>query len=93
MKFPDLILPLFPILFFFLLSASPAAEAAYLYQACGSTGNYTANSTYKSNLKNLLTDLTKSATNSTTNFGFSKSSVGSTPNLRKTKVMTADVEV
>ncbi|KAF3320604.1 cysteine-rich receptor-like protein kinase 10 [Carex littledalei] len=82
MKFPDFILPLFPILLFFLLFASPAAEAAdVVYQSCGTTGNYTANSTYEANLRTLFTDLTKNATNSTTNFGFSKSSVGSTPNL------------
>ncbi|XP_078152661.1 cysteine-rich receptor-like protein kinase 6 isoform X2 [Carex rostrata] len=84
MKLPHLVLPLVPILFFFffLLFASPAAEAAdALYQNCGKTGNYTTNSTYESNLQTLFTDLTKSSTNSTTNFGFAKSSVGSTPNL------------
>ncbi|XP_078171376.1 uncharacterized protein LOC144565483 [Carex rostrata] len=81
MKLPHLIIPLF-FFFLFLLFASPAAEAAdVLYQYCGTTGNYTSNSTYQSNLQTLLTDLTKSSTNSTTNFGFAKTSVGSTPNL------------
>ncbi|XP_078149257.1 cysteine-rich receptor-like protein kinase 6 [Carex rostrata] len=81
MKFPDFILPLFPILFF-LFFASPAAEGAnVVYQSCGTTGNYTANSTYEANLRTLFTDLRKNATNSSTNFGFAKSSVGSTPDL------------
>ncbi|KAF3320599.1 putative receptor-like protein kinase [Carex littledalei] len=82
MKLPDLILPLVPILFFFVLFASPVADAADdLNQYCGTTGSYMTNSTYESNLKTLLTDLTKSSTNSTKNFGFAKSSVGSTPDL------------
>ncbi|XP_078167857.1 cysteine-rich receptor-like protein kinase 6 isoform X3 [Carex rostrata] len=86
MKLPHLILPLVPILFFFffflILFASPAAEAAdALSQNCGKTGNYSANSTYEANLRTLFTDLRKNATNSSANFGFAKTSVGTTPNL------------
>ncbi|XP_078167843.1 cysteine-rich receptor-like protein kinase 6 isoform X1 [Carex rostrata] len=93
MKFPDFILPLFSILllFFFLLFASPAAQAANaVYHSCGTTGNYStnsgtgnysANSTYEANLRTLFTDLRRNATYSSTNFGFAKSNVGTTPNL------------
>ncbi|KAJ0983299.1 hypothetical protein J5N97_011554 [Dioscorea zingiberensis] len=66
---------LIPILLLLLLLLVSQTLSDPIYQNCETTGNYTANSTYESNLSKLLASLSSIGSIQ----GFSKKSIGSTP--------------